>query len=82
MLTAKQYARIQPIMCNKYTTCKGCPLAELTKKSGYNNCFTTRVMSPAACVDLVEEWWKENREFVWNKYTYINDRNKDKTQDM
>ena len=71
MLTAKQYARIQPIMCNKYTLCTDCPLAKYTRENNFNNCFIARVMNPAACVELVEQWWLEHKDEVREEYLRI-----------
>lgn len=71
MLTAKQYAIVQPIMCNKYPLCVGCPLANFAKKNNYNNCFVARVMRPTACVNLVAEWWNEHKSDVFYEYNKL-----------
>lgn len=63
MLTAEQYARIQPLMCMKNIgACSQCPFYNHADENGENiGCNDFALQYPAEAVKLVYLWWNENR---------------------
>lgn len=63
MLTAEQYARIQPLMCMKNIgACSQCPFYNHTDENGENiDCIDFTLQYPVEAVKIVHIWWEENR---------------------